>query len=254
MRGDPLPPYRPSTLCLPYTPLPGEGESSGSGLGGQGVAGAPQAPYRGGWIGPELQVNWWPRGSPLPPPPLVLNERPRIAQPQRDLSRRRSDLCGRGPQRREEGRGVSYLPLRTEPSSARLHRLREPWALGATEPRDRGDGPGFQGLGSSEFLLFVPAPVRPQGAESRSGATAPRALGARRDFCVLYPPGASERGLGWGAMTWPGRRIGAGATFLCVWPGGAPANLTCPFPQGAVGSRRGGSKNGPCELLKGQDS
>lgn len=127
MRGDPLAPYRPSTLCLSYTPLPGEGEeTSGGGLGDQGVARAPQAPYGGGWIGLERQVSWWPQGSPLPPPPLVRSERPQIAQTQRGFSRRRSDLRGRGPQRREEGRGMSYLPLRTKPSSARLHRLREP--------------------------------------------------------------------------------------------------------------------------------
>lgn len=107
-----------------------------------------------------------------------------------------------------EGKGGEYLTCLSEPSRApRVF-------IGCGNPglwarRSLGTevmAPGGRALGGSAFLLLGPAPVRPQGAECRSGATAPRALGARRDFCVLYSPGASERGVGWGR----GRGLGGG--------------------------------------------
>lgn len=135
MGGDPLPSYTSSL---------GKGEFEGSKRGGQGVAGAPGAHW-GGWIRPHLKVNWRPASVSTD---QFLECGRVIAQPQRGLSRP-SALCGRGPQRREEGRGVSHLPFRSALSSARLHRLQGPGALGATEPGDRGVGAGGQELGGS---------------------------------------------------------------------------------------------------------
>ncbi|KAK2492060.1 hypothetical protein MC885_001627, partial [Smutsia gigantea] len=136
MGGDPLPPYISSL---------GTGEFEGRKRGGQGVAGAP-GPHWGGWIRPHLKVNWRPTSVSTY---RSLECSRVIAQPQRSPSRP-SALCGRDPQRREEGRGLSHLPLRSALSSERLHRLQGPGALGATEPRDRGgNGAGGQELGGS---------------------------------------------------------------------------------------------------------
>lgn len=147
---------------------------------------------------------------------------------------------------------MSHLPLQTVRSSARLHRLRELGALGATEPRDRGDGAGGQGLRGSRSPLPAPTPVRPLGAVSESGAAAQTALGARKGSGVLRPPGASEGEVCVGvgvedrapAADWRQRhlppRLGRGFRQPHLPP-----------PLSVVGSPCGGSPNGPSALLKG---
>lgn len=93
--------------------------------------------------------------------------------------------------------------------------------------------------------------MRPLRTASRSGAA------ARRASCVLRSPGGSQQGLGWGwgcggdedralAADWRGRHLPPRL------PGRGSSQSHLPPLPGTVGSPRGGSKNGPCALLKGQ--
>lgn len=229
-----------ATLCPP-THLRLESESPvGAGGEGQGFCGGPPGLHWGGWIGPELKVNCWPREAHARRGRSVLKVGRGLVQPQRGLSRRRSDLRGRGPQRRKQGRGASHLPLRTAPSSARLHRLQEPEALGATEPRDRGDGAGGRGPGCSGSSAASPS-LRGLWAQCLGlGRRRRRPWSAKR---LLRPPspwrqrdGGEHRAQ---ATDWRGRHLPPRP------PGRGSRQSHLPPPRGAVGPPHRGSKKGP---------
>ena len=137
MGGDPLP---------PYTHLRLESKSPvGAGRGwGAGVAGTPQVPPgrldRSGAQGELVDP-----GGPRPPWPLGAQSAAGGLPSSRGVFRAAALSCVVAAPSGWWEAGSVYLPLRTAPSSARLPRLQEPGALGATEPRDGGDGAGARG-------------------------------------------------------------------------------------------------------------